>query len=72
MMAVKQEDFEIGKLLLDKGSSLTSFNAQGSTAPHITALNGSRVFYKWLLEQGVDKTVRDNSEKTAADLVVGF
>jgi ankyrin repeat protein len=72
MLAAKQGDHEIGRLLLAKGASLKNTNNEGLTPLHIAALHGSRIFYKWLLEVGADENTRDASQRTASDMIKGF
>lgn len=72
MLAAKQGDHEIGKLLFAKEISIKEAGVEGLTPLHIAAENGNRVFYKWLMEKGANSNAKDVKGRTAQSLKKGF
>jgi uncharacterized protein len=57
------------QLLVQRGASLTSTNAQGQTPLHVAARQGSNAIVRALVELGANLKAIDHSGKTALDLV---
>jgi uncharacterized protein len=57
------------RLLAAHGADLNAANAQGETAVHRAARQGSNTMVRALVELGADPNARDKSGKTALDLV---
>jgi ankyrin repeat protein len=68
MLAAKQGDHEIGKLLLAKGGGIKEPGIEGLTPLHIAAMHGNRLFYKWLMEKGANSNAKDGQGRTAQSL----
>lgn len=55
-------------LLVEAGADINTAQAQGYTPLHYAAANGLETIVRTLLEKGADKSMRDITGKTAADL----
>jgi ankyrin repeat protein len=72
MLAAKQGDHEIGKLLFAKGNNIRESGIEGLSPLHVAAMHGNRVFYKWLMEKGANSNAKDAHGRTAQSLKKGF
>ena len=64
-LAVKNNRYEIAKLLLQNGADINARNKHGQTPLHLAAMSGNAEFAQILLSQNARKDIRDHWGQSA-------
>ncbi|KAF0981151.1 hypothetical protein FDP41_012939 [Naegleria fowleri] len=69
ILATNSKQYDVMKLLIDKGSNINHMDENGMSALHVAASNGDILAVKILLEKGADKNQATRGSTDTADMI---
>ncbi|KAG2382228.1 hypothetical protein C9374_005430 [Naegleria lovaniensis] len=69
ILATNSKQYEVMKLLIEKGSNINHMDENGMSALHVAASNGDILAVKILLEKGADKNQATRGSTDTADMI---